>query len=74
MFLNIYWDLLGLSCGMWDLVLGPGIQCGPLAMGVWSLSRWTTREVPLVQLGGIFVYLCRYLFNMPDTVLDTGRH
>ena len=47
--LNIYWDLLGLSCGMWNLVLGPGIECGPLALGVWSLSHWTTREVPPVQ-------------------------
>ena len=24
----------------------PGIKPGPPALGVWSLSRWITREVP----------------------------
>ena len=39
--------LLGtLSCGMWDLVLGPGTEPEPLLLGAWSLSHWTTREVP----------------------------
>ena len=37
---------LGLSCGMWELVPQPGIKPGPPALGVWSLSHWTTREVP----------------------------
>ena len=32
------------SCGMWDLVPWAGIEPGPLALGVWSLSHWT-REV-----------------------------
>ena len=31
---------------MRDLVLWPGIKPGPLALGVWSLSHWTTKEVP----------------------------
>ena len=35
-----------LSCGMWDLVPWPGIEPGPPALGVQSLSHWTTREVP----------------------------
>ena len=35
-----------LSCGMWDLVPWPGIKPGPPALGAWSLSHWTTREVP----------------------------
>ena len=35
-----------LSCGMWDLVPSTGIKPGPSALGVWSLSLWTTREVP----------------------------
>ena len=34
------------SCGMWDQVLWQGIEPGPPALGVWSLSHWTTREVP----------------------------
>ena len=35
-----------LSCGMWDLVPWPGIEPRPPALGVQSLSYWTTREVP----------------------------
>ena len=38
-----------LCCGLWDLVPQPGIECGPSAFGVWSLSHWTTREVPLTS-------------------------
>ena len=37
-----------LSCGMWDLVPWPGIGPSPPALGVWSFSHWTTREVPIV--------------------------
>ena len=39
--------MLGLSCGMWDLVPWPGIQYGPPALGALNLNHWTTREVPL---------------------------
>jgi len=34
------------SCGLWDLVPWPGIKFRLLALGSWSLSHWTTREVP----------------------------
>ena len=37
---------MGLSCGMQDLVPWPGIESGPPALTAWSLSHWTTREVP----------------------------
>ena len=37
---------LGLSCGIWDLVPWAGIKPGSPALGVQSLSHWTTREVP----------------------------
>ena len=33
--------------GMWDLIPQPGMELGPPALGVRSLSHWTTREVPL---------------------------
>ena len=39
-----------LSCGMWDLVPWPGMEPGPHQLGAWSLSHWTTREVPLLWL------------------------
>ena len=31
---------------MRDLVPGAGIEPRPPALGVWSLSHWTTRKVP----------------------------
>ena len=46
----IYLAMLGLSCSMWDLVSWPGIEPRPPALGVWSLSCWTTREVPQFPL------------------------
>ena len=36
-----------LSCSMWDLVPWPGIKPRPPVLGVWTLSHWTTREVPV---------------------------
>ena len=35
----------GLSCSVWDLAPLPGIEPGPPALGVQSVSHWTTREV-----------------------------
>ena len=46
-FFNIYLAVSGLSCGMWDVVPWPGIEPGLPALGAWSFSHWTTREVPL---------------------------
>ena len=36
-----------LTCSMWDLLFpDQGSNPGPLHLGAWSLSHWTTREVP----------------------------
>ena len=43
--LVVAWELLVEAC-MRDLVPRPGIEPGPPALGVWSLTHWTTREVP----------------------------
>ena len=40
--------MLGLSCGVWNLVPRPGIEPWPTALGMQSLSHWTTREVPIL--------------------------
>ena len=45
LFSFMYLAAPGLSCSMWDLVPWPGTEPGPPALGVWSLSHWTTREV-----------------------------
>ena len=46
----IYLAMLGLSCGIWDLVSWPKIESRPLALGAWSLNHWTTREVPILSV------------------------
>ena len=38
-----------LRCNMWGLVPLPGMELGPLALGVWSPSHRTTREVPEIK-------------------------
>lgn len=50
-FLLVYFlAVWGLSCAMWDLVLWSGVEPWPPALGVWHLSHWTTREVPMFIL------------------------
>ena len=34
------------SCGLWNLVPWPRIEPEVPALGAWSLSHWTVREVP----------------------------
>ena len=46
-YLCIYLAAPGLSCSMQDLVPWPGAELGPLELGAWRLSHWTSREVPL---------------------------
>ena len=38
-----------LSCSVWDLVPWPKIKPRHPALGVWYLSHWTTREIPIIQ-------------------------
>ena len=39
---------------MWDLVPWPGVKPRPPALGTWSLSHWTTREAPWMQVLSLF--------------------
>ena len=43
--LLIYLAAPGETCSMWDLAPQPRIEPGSPALGVWSLSHWTNREV-----------------------------
>ena len=49
-YLFIYLAVQGLSCGLWDLVPRPGIKPRAPALRAQSLSHWTTRGVPKLQL------------------------
>ena len=40
--------LLGLSCGMWDLVPPPGTEPENPALGVWRPSHWTMRKFLII--------------------------
>ena len=42
----MYLAVPALSCGIKDLILGPGVEPGVPALGAQSLTHWTTREVP----------------------------
>ena len=56
-FFNIYWliwlcQVIIVACGIFshsmsDLVSWPGTEPVPPALWAWSLSHWTTREVPV---------------------------
>ena len=46
-FSEFFLAIPGLSCDLRDLVPWLRIKPGPPALGVWSLSHWTTREIPI---------------------------
>ena len=62
MFLFIYLPMIGLSCSMWDLVLWPGIKREPPALGAWSFSHWTTRELLVFPFFIVYFEVQNYLF------------
>ena len=46
------------SCGMWGLVPHPGVEPGPSALGLGSLSHWTTREVIICTVLKLMFWWC----------------
>ena len=51
-----------LCWGMNDLVLWPGLEPEPPALGAWSLNHWKTREVlPLILIG--LTHIQRWLWK-----------
>ena len=49
-------DLQTLSCCMEDPVPWPGIKPRPPALAAWSLSHWTSREIPTIW----FLKICMW--------------
>ena len=60
-----------LSYEMWDLVPWPGIEPQPPALGVRSLSHWTTREVPdYIFLLKFHKYLWNWCYSLFSSWTD----
>ena len=75
-FIWLYWVLVAargifscgmqaLCCSMWGPIPQLGIEPGPPSLGAWSLSHWTTREVP--RLGS---YSCLIMNLQSETEED----
>ena len=47
--ISIYLDVLGLGFSMWDLVSWPEIQPRSSALGIHSVSQWTTGKSPTLS-------------------------
>ena len=56
---------------MWALVPTPGIESVPPALGTWSLSHWTTREVPRC-FSKCFVYIFFLVLIAPLWVVTSA--
>ena len=59
---------------MWDLVPQPGIEPRPPALGVWSLTHWTTKEVPEGALLLCFVVVVKRISGEVDILRYTFLH
>ena len=71
MYLFIYLAAPGLGCGMWtlscsrwNLIPWLGIEPRPPALGAWSLSHWTTREVLKLHFSRSHVTVLPNLMNI----------
>ena len=67
-FLVAYLAVPGLCCGMWDQVPLPGIEPRPPALGVWSLSHWTPREILNAESFSNYIYFA-YTYMCESRVL-----
>ena len=54
LFIWLCWVLVvaleNFSCSVWGLVPYSGIEHRPHALEAWSLSHWTTEEVPFIRV------------------------
>ena len=57
---SFFFSLLFLAIPHWLLVPQPGIECGTLAVKVWSPNQWTTRGVPICS----FLHECIHSVNI----------
>ena len=78
-FFSIYLAALGLSrsnrdlcCCLGDLVPWSGIEHRSLALEMWSLSPWTTREVPTLRFFDSFPGQSRYRTTILEVRASTG--
>ena len=68
-FYFLYLTAPGLSCSMWDPVPWPRIEHEPPALRAWSLSHWTTREVPTAS--SLSKLICHWTLAAVNTLPKT---
>ena len=61
----------GIHCCTWDLVLRQGIEPGLPALGMQSLSHWTSREVPVLYSQTKFLQSPYVLCDLGPGVVDS---
>ena len=64
-----------ISCVVWGLVLQPGIEPEPPALGSWSLRHWTTGKVNTHAFERIELYyyfLYQLSFHYPQISYSEG--
>ena len=80
-FVWLHWVLVAeyklFTCSMWDLVPWPVMEPWPPELGTWSLSCWSTREVPgfeyFLNFGCHWEWF--FLFSLfPSLKLDLHLH
>ena len=57
---------------MWDLIPQPRIEPGPHTLGVWSLSCWITREVPVLLVFLFHAYFVYIYIHLAASGLSCG--
>ena len=60
---HLHCSMQTLSWGIWDLISRLGFELGLPALGAWSLSHWTTREVPPVTFWMRWVLVVGSVYN-----------
>ena len=69
--LDSRWGTLTPRCGVWGLVLCPGIEPRLSALGVWSLSHWTPRAVPVFYNYNFLSEILILIYSLVGQILSS---
>ena len=69
--LDSRWGTQTPRCGVWGLVLCPGIEPRLSALGVWSLSHWTPRAVPVFYKYNFLSEILILIYSLVGQILSS---